>query len=216
MRPGDEFSGTTSEVDEAPETLEQIPITKVVFGEEELRAVQLPVESGWVVQGPYVAQFEQTFAEYVGAAHAAAASSCTTALHLAVCALGLDRGVEVVVPAFTWVSTANVVEYTGAKPVFCDIDLQTFNADPAAVEAAISERTAGLLPVHLFGLCADMDGILATARTARPLGRRGCRLRLRRLDRRPTCRNVRRPRLFQLSPAEVDHDRRGRHGHHTK
>ena len=115
-------------------------------------------------KAPTSPQFEQLFADYVGASHAMAASSCTTALHLAVVALGLSRGDEVVVPAFTWVSTANVVEYMGAKPVFCDIDLETFNADPAAIDAAVTEQTAGLLPVHLFGLCADMDGVLATAR----------------------------------------------------
>jgi perosamine synthetase len=142
---------------------EQIPITKAVFGDEELRAVQLPIETGWVVQGPYVAQFEQVFAEYVGTPNAIAASSCTTAMHLAVVALGLSRGDEVVVPAFTWVSTPNVVEYMGAKPVFCDIDLETFNADPAAIDAAVTARTVGLFPVHLFGLCAAMDGVLATA-----------------------------------------------------
>jgi dTDP-4-amino-4,6-dideoxygalactose transaminase len=156
--------GTTSEVDEAPESLEPIPITKAVFGEEELRAVQLPLETGWVVQGPHVAEFERLFADYTGTGHAAATSSCTTALHLAVAALGLGRGDEVVVPAFTWVSTANVVEYTGARPVFCDVDLATFNVDAASVAAATTERTAGLIPVHLFGLCAPIEEIVALAR----------------------------------------------------
>ena len=145
-------------------TKTSIPITKPVFGPEELRAVQLPLESGWVVQGPYVEQFEQLFSGYSGARFSAATSSCTTALHIAVAALGLKPGDEVIVPAFTWVSTANVVEYMGAKPIFCDIDPRTFNVDPAAIEPLIGERTVGIIPVHLFGLCAEMDQILEIAR----------------------------------------------------
>jgi dTDP-4-amino-4,6-dideoxygalactose transaminase len=141
-----------------------IPITKPVFGEEELRAVQLPLESGWVVQGPYVAEFERRFAEYVGAPYATAASSCTTALHLAVRALGLKPGDEVIVPAFTWVSTANVVEYDGARAVFCDVALDTFNLDVTQLGSLVSERTVGIVPVHLFGLCADMDPVLDFAK----------------------------------------------------
>jgi perosamine synthetase len=141
-----------------------IPITKPVFGEEELSALQAPLESGWVVQGPRVAEFERRFADYTDAPHAVATSSCTTALHLAVAALGLGPADEVIVPAFTWVSTANVVEYMGATPVFCDVDLATFNIDPALIEPRITERTVGMIPVHLFGLCADMDAIGVLAR----------------------------------------------------
>jgi perosamine synthetase len=143
---------------------EPIPITKPVFGEEEMRAVQLPLETGWVVQGPYVAEFERLFADYVGVPHAAAASSCTTALHLAVRALGLRPGDEVIVPAFTWVSTANVVEYDGARAVFCDVSLDTFNLNVPQLESLVTERTVGIIPVHLFGLCADMDPVLEFAR----------------------------------------------------
>jgi perosamine synthetase len=141
----------------------KIPITRPVFGPEELRAVQLPLESEWVVQGPFVDQFEQRFAGYVGAKNAIATSSCTTALHITVAALGLQPGDEVIVPAFTWVSTANVIEYLGAKPVFCDIDLETYNVDPQGMSELVTERTVGLLPVHLFGLCADLDPILELA-----------------------------------------------------
>ncbi len=141
-----------------------IPITKPVFGEEELRAVQLPLESGWVVQGPQVARFEEFFSAYTGAAHAVATSSCTTALHIAVAALGLGPGDEVIVPAFTWISTANVVEYMGARPVFADVDLRTYNVLPEAVAAAVTECTVGILPVHLFGLSADLDPIVELAR----------------------------------------------------
>jgi dTDP-4-amino-4,6-dideoxygalactose transaminase len=125
--------------------------------------VQEPIEAGWVVQGPQVQRFEDRFGTFVGAPHSVAATSCTTALHLAVAVLGLTAGDEVVVPAFTWVSTANVVEYMGAKPVFVDIDLDTFNLAPSALEAAVAERTVGLMPVHLFGLCADMDAVCEVA-----------------------------------------------------
>lgn len=142
-----------------------IPITKPFFGDEERDAILRPLEQGWVVQGPQVAEFERRFSEFTGAAHAVATSSCTTALHTAVAALELSTGDEVVVPAFTWVASANVVEYQGARPVFCDIDLETFNLDPAALEAAVGPRTVGLLPVHLFGLCAEMDHVMRLART---------------------------------------------------
>jgi perosamine synthetase len=144
-------------------TKTSIPITKVVIGEEELRAVQLPLETGWVVQGPHVKAFEEKFSDYTRAAHSVATSSCTTALHISVAALGLKAGDEVIVPAFTWVSTANVVEYMGAKPVFCDVDLATFNIDTAAIEPLITERTVGIIPVHLFGLAADMDPVMELA-----------------------------------------------------
>src|SRR2546426_8836647 len=140
-----------------------IPITKPFFGQEELRAVQMPLESGWVVQGPWVKKFEDKFSEFTKASFSIATSSCTTALHIAVAALGLKPGDEVIVPAFTWVSTANVVEYMGARPIFCDVDLATFNVRTEVVDSLITSRTVGIIPVHLFGLCADMDPILQTA-----------------------------------------------------
>lgn len=141
-----------------------IPITKPYFAEQDFSAVQQPLETGWVVQGPHVAEFERKFGAYTGAAHSIAASSCTTALHLVVAALGVKPGDEVIVPAFTWVSTANVVEYMGARPVFVDVDLATYNLRPDALADAITERTVGVVPVHLFGLCADMDAVLGVAR----------------------------------------------------
>jgi perosamine synthetase len=143
---------------------ERIPITKPFFGEEELRAVQLPLESGWVVQGPHVEAFETKFAAYTGAPHAVATSSCTTALQIAVAALGVQPRDEVIVPAFTWISTANVIEAVGAKPVFCDVELATFNIDPAVIEPLITERTVGMLPVHLFGLPTAIEPVLELAR----------------------------------------------------
>lgn len=141
-----------------------LPITRPFLGDAELAAVRVPLETGWLVQGPLVREFEEKFARFTDASHAVATSSCTTALHLAVAALELRPGDEVIVPAFTWVSTPNVVEYMGARPVFCDVDLATFNLDVDQIEASITERTVGIIPVHLFGLCADLDPILALAR----------------------------------------------------
>jgi len=146
------------------ETGPAIPITRPYIGDEELAAVQEPLKSGWLVQGPFVREFEGKFAAFTGAAHAAASSSCTTALHLAVAALNLRPDDEVIVPAFTWVATPNVVEYMGATPVFVDVDLATFNIDVSQIEAAITPRTVGILPVHLFGLAADMAPILDIAK----------------------------------------------------
>jgi perosamine synthetase len=141
-----------------------IPITRPFVGPEEMAAVQRPLESGWLVQGPFVKEFEDKFAHFVGAEHAMATTSCTTALHIAVAAMGLKSGDEVIVPGFTWVATANVVEYMGARPIFVDVNLSTFNLDVTKLEAAITSRTVGLIPVHLFGLSADMDPILSVAR----------------------------------------------------
>lgn len=121
------------------------------------------LESGWVSQGPRVAEFERAFAEYVGVAHAVATTSCTTALHLVLLALGIGPGDEVLVPSFTFVATANAVEYCGARPVFVDVRLDTFNVDVGALAAAVTPRTRAVIPVHLFGLSADMDGVRAVA-----------------------------------------------------
>lgn len=136
-----------------------IPVTKPLFGEEELALLRKPLASGWVVQGPYVQEFEQRVAAFCGRAHAVATTSCTSALHTALTALGLQPGEEVIVPAFTWITTANVVEYCGAKPVFCDIDLRTFNLDVGRLPDLVTDRTVGIIPVHLFGLPADMQPV---------------------------------------------------------
>jgi perosamine synthetase len=141
-----------------------IPISKPLFGPEELEAMRAPLESGWVVQGPWVERFERKFAAFTASQFCAAASSCTTALHLAVSALKLGPGDEVIVPAFTWVSTANAIEYQGAKPVFCDIELASYNLDTGRLADLVTPRTVGILPVHLFGLCAEMDAVLELAR----------------------------------------------------
>jgi perosamine synthetase len=142
----------------------KIPITKPLFGAKEMRAVQQPLKSGWVVQGAFVREFEEKFSGFTGAPFSIATTSCTTALHIAVATLSLKPGDEVIVPAFTWVSTPNVVEYMGAMPVFCDIDLHTFNISTNQIETLITPRTVGIIPVHLFGLCADMGPILEIAK----------------------------------------------------
>ncbi len=141
-----------------------IPITKPLLGEEEEKAVIQVLRSGWLVQGPRVAEFERTVAEYVGARHAVATSSCTTALHLTLALCGIGAGDEVIVPSFTFIATANAVRYTGATPVFVDIDPQTYNVSPECIEAAITPQTKAIMPVHQIGLAADLDRINAVAR----------------------------------------------------
>lgn len=136
-----------------------IPISLPVTGTEEWEAVKEPLMNGWLTSGPKVREFEKLFAERHQVKHAVAVTSATTALHLALVALGVKEGDEVIVPAFTWVSTANVVLYCGAKVVFADIDPGTFNIDPEKLAAKITSKTKAIIPVHLFGLCADMDRI---------------------------------------------------------
>ena len=136
-----------------------IPISLPVTGQEEWEALKEPLMSGWLTSGPKVREFEQLFAERHGVKYALAVTSATTALHLALVALGIKEGDEVIVPAFTWVSTANVVLYCGAKVVFVDIDPFTFNINPEDLSKRITSKTKAIIPVHLFGLCADMDKI---------------------------------------------------------
>ncbi len=131
------------------------------MGEEEWLALREPIETGWLTQGPKVAAFERAFAERHRVRHAIAVTSATTGLHLALAALGIGPGDEVIVPAFTWVATANAVLYCGATPVFADVDRATFNIDPADMARRLTTKTRAVIPVHLFGLCADMAGIRA-------------------------------------------------------
>ncbi len=140
-----------------------IPITKPYMTDDEAQAAAAAIRSGWIVQGPNVAAFEQAVATYVGARHAIATTNCTTALHLALLCRGIGAGDEVIVPSFTFIATANAVLHAGATPVFVDIDPRTYNMDPALIEAAITPRTRAIIPVDQIGLAADLDPILELA-----------------------------------------------------
>lgn len=144
-------------------TKRNIQIAQPSTGEEEWLAVKEPIMTGWLTSGPKVREFERLFAERHQVKHAIAVTSCTTAIHLALAALDIKQGDEVLVPAFTWVSTANAVLYCGATPIFVDVDPTTFNINPEDIAHRITERTKAIIPVHLFGLCADMDAIKKVA-----------------------------------------------------
>lgn len=140
-------------------TERRINIAEPSVGDEEWDATREVFASGWLTQGSRVAEFESRFAARHRVPAAIATTSCTTALHVALVAAGIGPGDEVIVPAFTWVATANAVRYVGADPVFADVDPCTYNVTPEAVASAMTARTRGVVPVHLFGLCADVDGI---------------------------------------------------------
>jgi dTDP-4-amino-4,6-dideoxygalactose transaminase len=137
----------------------KIPIARPYFGEEEKKLVLQVIDSGWVSQGPKVAEFEKRFAEYVGAKYAVATTSCTTALHAALYISGVDTGDEVIVPSLSFIATANSVVYCGATPVFTDIDTETCNIDVNLIEKVINKKTKVIMPVHQMGLPADIDTI---------------------------------------------------------
>jgi len=140
-----------------------VPIARTSLTTQEIESVLEPLRSGWLVQGPKVREFEQAWSAFTGAEHSIAVTSCTTALHLSLAALGFGPGDEAIVPAFTWISTANVVEHLGGRVVFADIDSTNFNIDQGCIEALITPRHKAILPGHLFGLAADMDAINAIA-----------------------------------------------------
>lgn len=138
-----------------------IQISLPATGEEEWQACREPLLTGWLTQGPKVAAFEQAFAERHRIGHALATTSCTTGLHLILAGMDIGPGDEVIVPAFTWIATVNVILYCGATPVFVDVDRETYNLDPADVARKVTPRTRAVIAVHLFGLCADMDALRA-------------------------------------------------------
>ena len=140
-----------------------IPIARPWMDEQEASAARRVILSGWVTQGPEVAAFEREFADAVGAPHACAVSSCTTALHVALVALGVGTGDEVVTVSHSFIATANAIRYCGAVPVFVDIDLATLNIDPGLVEAAIGPRTKAILAVHQIGMPCDLRSLTAIA-----------------------------------------------------
>ena len=141
-----------------------IPIAKPYIGLEEEMAVLEALRSGWLSQGPRVAEFENQFAAFVGAKHAVAVSSCTTALHLAFVVAGIAPGDEVLCPSLSFIATANAIRYVGATPIFVDVDPVTYNIDPNRLEAAITSHTRAILAVHQIGLPAAMDEINEIAR----------------------------------------------------
>jgi perosamine synthetase len=141
-----------------------IPVSQPLLDGNELRYVEQAIRSGWISSGgPFVRAFEERFAALTGCTHAIACSSGTTALHLALAALGIGPGDEVIVPAFTMIASANAVAYTGATPVFVDAEPAAWNLDPAAVAAAVTSRTRAVVVVHTYGAPAEMDAIRAVA-----------------------------------------------------
>jgi dTDP-4-amino-4,6-dideoxygalactose transaminase len=144
--------------------LERIPFALPDIGEEEIAEVVDSLRSGWLTTGPRVKRFEEDFARYIGGVNAVAVNSATAGLHLALEAVGVKPGDEVITTTYTFTATAEVVRYLGADPVFVDIDPLTLNMDPNLVEAAITPRTRAIIPVHFAGLACDMDAILCIAR----------------------------------------------------
>jgi perosamine synthetase len=143
-----------------------IPITKMCLGNEEVEAVRKVLESGWLIMGSKCAEFENQVKAISGTKHAKSCSSCTTGLHMSLLACGVKKGDKVAVPAYTFVATANAVEYCGAEPIFVDIDLRTFNIDPIDLQYRTWYRKlspVAFIPVHLFGLCADMAKVIEIA-----------------------------------------------------
>lgn len=141
-----------------------IPLATPSIEEDDIDAVVNVLKTGMLVQGKEVAKLEESVAQLVGVEHAVAVSSGTATLHLALVASGVERNDEVIVPAFSFVATANVVELVGARPIFVDIEADSFNIDVSKIEDAITPRTKAIIPVHEFGLPCDIDGVEAVAR----------------------------------------------------
>ncbi|MBM4431649.1 MAG: DegT/DnrJ/EryC1/StrS family aminotransferase, partial [Chloroflexi bacterium] len=140
-----------------------IPIARPVIGEEEKQAVLAVLESGMLAQGQQVRAFEEAFAEYCGVKYAVATSSGTTALHTALLAHGVGPGDEVITTPFTFIASANSILFTGARPVFVDIEEDSYNINPTLIEEKITSRTKAILPVHLYGNPCDLEAIMTIA-----------------------------------------------------
>lgn len=142
----------------------KVSIAKPIIGEEEIENVVEVLKSGMIAQGPKVAEFEEKFAEWVGAKYAIATNSGTAALHVALLAAGIGPGDEVITTPFTFIASGNAIVYTGATPIFADIDLETYTLDPDTIEDLITDKTKAILPVQLYGQAADMDKIREIAK----------------------------------------------------
>ena len=142
----------------------KVSIASPIIEDEEINAVIEVMKSGMIAQGPKVIEFEEKFAEYVGAKYGIATNSGTSALHVALLAAGIGEGDEVITTPFTFAATGNSVLYTGAKPVFVDIDPETFTIDPSKIEEAITDKTKAIMPVQLYGQAADMEPIMKIAK----------------------------------------------------
>lgn len=142
----------------------KVSIASPIIEDEEINAVIEVMKSGMIAQGPKVIEFEEKFAEYVGAKYGIATNSGTSALHVALLAAGIGEGDEVITTPFTFAATGNSVLYTGARPIFVDIDPETFTIDPTKIEEAITEKTKAIMPVQLYGQSADMDAIMEIAK----------------------------------------------------
>ena len=140
-----------------------IPIAMPLLEEAEAEAARGVVLSGWVSQGPQVAAFEREFASWVGSPHACAVSNCTAALHLALLAVGVGPGDEVITASHSFIATANSIRYCGANPVFVDIDPSTYNINPELVAQAVTDRTRAILAVHQMGMPCDLPALMAIA-----------------------------------------------------
>src|SRR6266568_2348154 len=138
-----------------------IPVMRPLLGEAEADALAEVISSGWVAQGPKVAEFERRFAEHIGTSDAVAVSSCTAALHLALHVLGVGPGDEVIVPSFSFIGCANAVRYCGATPVFADVEPLTGNLTPDTVSPLLTDRTKAVMAVHQGGMPADVDALRA-------------------------------------------------------
>src|SRR6184192_4382790 len=157
-----EYSGLIKEKRSPRTTF--LPFALPHITQAEIDEVVDTLRSGWLTTGPKTKRFEREFAQRVGAVHALAVSSATAAMHLALDAIGLQPGDEVIVPVYTFTATAEVIVYFRARPVFVDVDPVTCNLDPAQLEKHITSRTRAIMAVHIAGLPAEMDPILATAK----------------------------------------------------
>ncbi len=141
----------------------KVPISKPNLISKDIESINEPLHSGWLVQGPKTREFEEKWSNFINVKHSIAVTSCTSAMHLSLAAINFEPGDEVIVPALTWISTANVVEHCGGKVIFCDIDLDTFNIDLNHLINIVTKKTKVIFPVHLFGLSCEMSPLIEFA-----------------------------------------------------